>query len=72
MKIHNISIINIAEDKVSTAANSRILIDGEELHGVKEFNLNIKAGSVAEVTFTMHAKIGMPQYMVGKLEKIVV
>jgi len=70
MKKHKISIINISKDKPSTGANTKILLDGKEVHGLKEFNLKIKAGGMSKVTMTMYADVNIPEYVIGKLEKI--
>lgn len=59
MTIHKIEIKQKegSEGRITTEANSIILLDGAPLKGVKSFNLEINAGEIAKVTLEMYVEV---------------
>lgn len=57
--MHKIEVINKNPDQVSVGGNTKVLIDGVEMTGVKSFKYEIDASSVGVVTIEYYADVSI-------------
>ena len=67
MKKHKITVKNKTGNPLS-GAGTELTLDGEELRGVKSFNLNISARGMAVATLEMYVDYEMVDVEIGRVD----